>query len=573
MSTPGEVQPFPVRSTVPARLDRLPWSNFHWRVVTALGITWVLDGIEITIASTIADRLRDDATLGLSSSQVGLGASLYLLGEVVGALLFGRLTDKVGRRKLFLVTLGVYLVGNALTAFSMSFPFFAATRFVAGAGIGGEYAAINSAIDELIPAPYRGRTDLAVNGTYWLGAMIGAGAQFAFLNEDLFSIDLGWRLALLIGPALGLLIWPLRHHLPESPRWLLTHGRAHEAERIVAEIEQQVRAAGTTLEPVREDTAIELHPQGTLAYRDLARVLLRDYRRRSLVGFSLMATQAFLYNAIFFTYALILSDFYGISSSTVAYFIFPFALGNLLGPLLLGQYFDTIGRRVMVGGTYCLAAVLLFVTGWLFNQAVLTATTQTVLWCVIFFFASAAASSAYLTVSEMFPIEIRAQAIAFFFAISVLAGGVVAPWLFATLIGDGSNRGHVFLGYTIASVLMFIGGLIEFIWGVDAEQRSLEAVATPLSVRGVTAGAESGLTGGLTSHVRRPPPPEGSAGHRLSGSAGEYPGNAGLPDSQRSRAVPHIARNNDGTDDSPDMLTGRRGRRKRAPKWDRRGRH
>ena len=568
MSTPGEVQPFAVRSTVPARLDRLPWRTFHWRVVTALGITWVLDGIEITVAGTIADRLRDHATLGLSSSQVGLGASLYLLGEVFGALLFGRLTDKVGRRKLFLLTLGVYLLGNALTAFSMNFLFFAATRFVAGAGIGGEYAAINSAIDELIPARYRGRTDLAVNGTYWLGAMIGAGAQFAFLNEDLFSIDLGWRLALLIGPFIGLLIWPLRRHLPESPRWLLTHGRAHEAERIVAEIEHQVRAKGITLEPVGEDMAIELHPQGTLAYRDLARVVLRDYRRRSLVCFSLMATQAFLYNAIFFTYALILAEFYGISSSTVAYFIFPFALGNLLGPLLLGQYFDTIGRRVMVGGTYCLAAVLLFVTGWLFNQAVLTATTQTVLWCVIFFFASAAASSAYLTVSEIFPIEIRAQAIAFFFAISVLVGGVVAPWLFATLIGDGSNRGNVFLGYTVASVLMFFGGLIEFIWGVDAEQRSLEAVATPLSVRGLTAGAESGLTGGLTSHVRRPPPREGRAVESSSRAADVHPGNAGPPGGQGSGVAPRTDRNNGRAEDSADEVTGRRGRRRRAPSRD-----
>jgi MFS family permease len=563
MNARGEVQSFPVRSTVPARLDRLPWSSFHWRLVIALGITWVLDGIEITIASTIADRLRDHATLGLSSSQVGLGASLYLFGEVFGALLFGRLSDKVGRRKLFLLTLGVYLFGNALTALSLNFPFFAATRFLAGTGIGGEYAAINSAIDELVPARYRGRTDLAVNGTYWLGAMIGAGAQFAFLNEDLVPIDLGWRLALLIGPVIGLLIWPLRRHLPESPRWLLTHGRAEEAERIVAEIEQEVRAKGITLEPVDEAAAIELYPQGTLAYRDLARVVLRDYGRRSLVGFSLMATQAFLYNAIFFTYALILAEFYGVSSSTVAYFIFPFALGNLLGPLLLGQYFDTIGRRVMVGGTYCLAAVLLFVTGWLFNEAVLTATTQTVLWCVIFFFASAAASSAYLTVSEIFPVEIRAQAIAFFFAISVLAGGVIAPWLFATLIGDGSNREHVFLGYAVASVLMFIGGLIEFIWGVDAEQRSLEAVATPLSVRGFTAGAESGLTGGLTSHVRRPPPREGAA-HASSRPADQHPGSAAPPGDRGSGAVSHI---------NPDNgRAGRRSRTRHGPNGDRRGR-
>jgi MFS family permease len=504
VTTQRNVQPGPIRSTVPARLDRLPWSSFHWRVIIALGITWVLDGVEITIAGSIGDRLRDHGTLGLTSSQVGLAASIYLFGEVFGALVFGRLTDKVGRRKLFLVTLGVYLLGNALTALSPSFVFFAATRFIAGTGIGGEYAAINSAIDELIPAPYRGRTDLAVNGTYWLGAMIGSAANFLFLNPQFFDVNLGWRLGLLIGPVIGVMIWPMRRHIPESPRWLLTHGRADEAERIAQQIEQEVAAKGVELEPVGEDRAIEMHPQGTLSYRELARVVLRDYRRRSLVAFSLMTTQAFLYNAIFFTYALILADFYGIDSDKVSLFIFPFAIGNLLGPILLGRYFDTIGRRVMVGGTYGVAGVLLFVTGWLFSENALTATTQTLLWCVIFFFASAAASSAYLTASEIFPIEIRAQAIAFFFAISMLAGGVVAPWLFATLIGDGSDRGRVFLGYAVASVLMIVGGLIEFIWGVDAERQSLEAVATPLSARAVTAGTESGLTGGLTSHVRRP---------------------------------------------------------------------
>jgi MFS family permease len=496
-------RPPPIRSTVPARLDRLPWSGFHWRVIIALGITWVLDGVEITIAGSIADRLRDQGSLGFSSSQVGLGASLYLLGEVCGALFFGRMTDKVGRRRLFILTLGIYLLGNALTAFSLNFLFFAVARFIAGAGIGGEYAAINSAIDELIPAPYRGRTDLAVNGTYWLGAMIGAGANVFFLNPQLFGVDLGWRLALLIGPVIGILIWPLRRHIPESPRWLLTHGRAEEAERIADEIEREVAAKGVELAPVGEDRAIELSPRGELSYPELARLVLRDYRRQSVVGFSLMATQAFLYNAIFFTYALILADFYGIAADKVPYFIFPFALGNLLGPILLGRYFDTIGRRAMVGGSYCVAAVLLFVTGWLFNEAVLTATTQTLLWCIVFFFASAAASSAYLTVSEIFPIEFRAQAIAFFFAMSVLVGGVVAPWLFATLIGAGSDRGRVFVGYAVASILMLIGGLIEFVWGVDAERRSLEDVATPLSVRAVTAAAESGLTGGLTSHVRR----------------------------------------------------------------------
>lgn len=508
MTTPGNVQPAPgpIRSSVPARLDRLPWTGFHWRVVIALGITWVLDGVEITIAGTIADRLRDQDSLGFSSSQVGLAASLYLLGEVFGALVFGRLTDKLGRRKLFVATLGVYLLGNTLTAFSMNFWFFAATRFIAGAGIGGEYAAINSAIDELIPARYRGRTDLAVNGTYWLGAMIGAAANLAFLNEDIFGVDLGWRIALLIGPLIGVMIWPLRRHLPESPRWLLTHGRADEAERIVGEIERDIEAKGIEVPPVGEDSAIVIRPRGTVSYRELARVVLRDYRRRSLVGLTLMVTQAFLYNAIFFTYALILADFYGIQGGAVAYFIFPFALGNLLGPILLGRYFDTIGRRVMVGGTYALSGLLLFVTGWLFNDGALTAVTQTILWCVIFFFASAAASSAYLTVSEIFPIELRAQAISFFFALAVLVGGVVAPWLFATLIGDGDDRGRVFLGYTVASILMIIGGLVEFAWGINAERRSLEAVATPLSAQTVAACcAESGLTGGLTAHVRRGP--------------------------------------------------------------------
>ncbi|MEV6894751.1 MFS transporter [Kribbella sp. NPDC051137] len=508
-----EPGPAPIRTTVPARLDRLPWSPFHWRVVVALGITWVLDGVEITIAGTIAERLRDQDTLGLTSSQVGLGASLYLSGEVLGALLFGRLTDKLGRRKLFLLTLGLYLLGNALTAVSMNFPYFAVTRVIAGAGIGGEYAAINSAIDELIPANYRGRTDLAVNGTYWLGAMIGASANFLFLDPDILDVDLGWRLALLIGPLVGVLIWPLRRHIPESPRWLLTHGSADQAEQIVATLERDLAAKGIDVQPVGDEQSIELSPRGLVSYRELARVTLRDYRRRSLVGVTLMSTQAFLYNAIFFTYALILAEFYGIADNKVAYFIFPFALGNLLGPILLGQYFDTLGRRIMVGSTYSLSGVLLLITGWLFKEGALTATTQTVLWCVIFFVASAAASSAYLTVSEIFPVEIRAQAIAFFFALSVLAGGVIAPWLFATLIGNGTDRGAVFAGYAVAALLMVIGGLVEFIWGIDAERRSLEAVATPLSVRAVVAGAESGLTGGLTSHVRRRPPTERRSEH------------------------------------------------------------
>ncbi|GAA4831332.1 MFS transporter [Kitasatospora terrestris] len=497
----------PLRSTVPQRMDRLPWSTFHWKVVIALGITWVLDGIEITIAGSIADRLRDQQTLGFSSGQVGLTASIYLLGEVFGALFFGRLADRLGRRKLFIATLGVYLVGNGLTALSMNFAFFAVTRFIAGAGIGGEYAALNSAIDELIPSRHRGHADLAVNGTYWLGAMIGAAANLAFLNPALFGLDVGWRLGLLVGPVIGALIWGLRRTLPESPRWLLTHGRPAEAERVVDDIERQVERGGARLEPVPESEGIELRPRPPVSYRELARILFRDYRKRSVLGFMLMVTQSFLYNAIFFTYALILAEFYDIHGGAVAYFIFPFAVGNLMGPFVLGRLFDTVGRRRMIGATYCASGLLLFATGWLFAAGMLSAVTQTVLWCVIFFIASAAASSAYLTVSEIFPVEMRAQAISFFFAVSMLFGGVVAPWLFATLIGDGADPWRVFAGYAVGAVLMVAGGLTAYRWGVDAERRSLESVAIPLSAVTVRAGdtSASGLTGGLTSHVRRTP--------------------------------------------------------------------
>ncbi|MFF4367127.1 MFS transporter [Streptomyces sp. NPDC001594] len=495
-----------VRSTVPQRLDRLPWSGFHWRVVTALGITWVLDGIEITIAGSIADRLRDQHTLGLSSSQVGLTASIYLLGEVVGALVFGRLADRLGRRRLFIVTLGIYLLGNALTALSPAFAFFAVTRFIAGTGIGGEYAALNSAIDELIPSRHRGHADLAVNATYWLGAMIGAASNLLFLNPDLFGLDTGWRLGLLVGPAIGAAIWGLRRNLPESPRWLLTHGRPEEAERVVAGIERDVERTGTRLEPVPDSLAAEYRQRPAVGYRELARILFRDYRRRSVLGFMLMVTQSFLYNAIFFTYALILAEFYGIRGGAVAYFIFPFALGNLAGPLLLGRSFDTLGRRRMIGTTYCLSGTLLLVTGWLFAEGMLSAVTQTLLWCVIFFIASAAASSAYLTVSEIFPVEMRAQAISFFFALSMLFGGVVAPWLFATLIGAGHDPWRVFAGYAAGGVLMVLGGLTAFRWGVDAERRPLEDVAVPLSasVRAAGGSAAAGPAGAARPTRRRP---------------------------------------------------------------------
>jgi MFS family permease len=480
-----------IRSLVPARLDRLPWGPFHTRLVLALGITWVLDGLEITIASAVGSVLRDKATLGFSAGEVGLAASVYLAGEVVGALFFGRLSDKFGRRNLFIVTLGLYLVANGLTAFSFDAWIFFVFRFFAGMGIGGEYAAINSAIDELIPARHRGHTDLAINGTYWLGAMLGAAAEIVLLNPDILPLDLGWRIGFLIGPVLGLLIWPLRKNLPESPRWLLMHGRAAEAEENVERIERDFTERGITLPPVDESQAIEVARTDQVGLIQIARILFREYPGRTVVGFALGISQSFLYNAIFFTYSLVLSEFYGVSASDAAKYLFPFALGNLLGPLLLGRLFDTIGRKPMIAGTYATSGVLLAVTGYLFEIGALTATTQTILWCVVFFFASAAASSAYLTVSEVFPLELRAQAIAFFFAIWQLVGGVVAPWVFGTLIGTG-DRSALFTGYLVGAALMVGAAVVQLVFGVEAARKPLEEVARPLSAVG-DAGVRPGM--------------------------------------------------------------------------------
>ncbi|MFI5954724.1 MFS transporter [Cryptosporangium sp. NPDC051539] len=470
------------RSLVPARMDRLPWSRFHWLVVIALGVTWILDGLEIQIASTVADRLTEAGTLGLSAQQVTLSASVYLFGEVVGALWFGRMADRLGRRKLFLITLTLYLVASGLTGFSFTFYEFLALRFLAGMGIGGEYAAIHSAIDELIPAHYRGRVDLAISGTYWGGAALASAAQIVFLNPDIFSENIGWRLGFFLGPLIGLAIWPLRRHIPESPRWQMTHGQAEEAERTVDDIEARVRASGKEVKPVPESEAAEVKPHPPVTYRQIAQVMIKQYPSRTILGFTLMTTQSFLYNAIFFTYALVLGTFYDVDSGTIPYFFFPFAIGNLIGPLVLGHLFDTVGRRKMIGGTYVSSGILLAISGYLFYAGALTAVTQTIFWCVIFFIASAAASSGYLTVSEIFPLELRSQAIAFFFAISQFFGGVIAPWLFGQLIGDGESRGPLFGGYLLGAGLMITGGLVAYFLGVDAERKSLESIAKPLGI-------------------------------------------------------------------------------------------
>lgn len=475
-----------VTSLIPARLDRLPWSPFHTRMVLALGVAWVLDGLEITVASAIGETLTESSTLGLSSAAVGLVATVYLAGEVVGALFFGRLSDRLGRRKLFMITLGVYMGGSGLTALTMNsgigwIVFLYATRFIAGMGIGGEYAAINSAIDELIPARYRGRIDIAVNGTYWLGAILGTLGTLFLLN--VLDPALGWRLGFLIGPVLGLVILVLRRHLPESPRWQVMHGRSTAAESSIDEIEEQVRASGVDLPEVEESKAIELRPERSHGYLALLRVLFKTYPKRSILGASLMISQSFLYNSIFFTYTLVLGKFYGVPASDTPWYLIAFAVGNFIGPLVLGPLFDSIGRRKMIAGTYILSGVLLAMSGWLFAAGLLTAVTQTAAWCVIFFFASAGASSAYLTVSEIFPLEVRAMAIAVFFAIAQ-GFGALGPVLYGALIGDGSNPTALLYGYLLAAAIMVGGGLVEVWLGIDAEHKSLEDVATPLSFAG-----------------------------------------------------------------------------------------
>ena len=468
-----------IESDVPARLDRLPWTRFHTLVVVALGITWVLDGLEVTLAGSVAGALEASPVLHFSAAEVGLVGSAYLVGAVVGALLFGWLTDRFGRRRLFIATLGLYLTATAATALSWDFASFALFRLLTGAGIGGEYAAINSAIDELIPARVRGRVDLMINGSYWVGAAMGSGATIILLNPHYLPVWLGWRLAFGIGATLGLVVIFFRRWIPESPRWLLIHGRLGEAERILDEVERTITPNAL---PPHNEPATRIRTRTHTPWREIWHTIAHEHRRRSLLGFVLMLTQAFFYNAIFFTYGLVLMRFYDVPAQDVGGYLLPFAVGNVLGPIVLGHLFDTIGRRKMIAATYGIAGLLLAATGWLFHAGLLTAQTQTIAWMIIFFVASAAASSAYLTVSEIFPLEIRALAIAIFYAFGTLAGGVGAPILFGWIIGTGS-RTALLAGYLVGAALMIIGAVVEAVIGVDAERKSLEHVATPLSCK------------------------------------------------------------------------------------------
>jgi MFS family permease len=468
-----------IETSIPSRLDSLVWSGFHTRVVAALGITWILDGLEVTLAGTLSGALKESPTLHFSNFDVGFANSAYLAGAVMGALGFGWLTDRIGRKKLFFITLALYLAATAATALSWSLASYALFRFLTGAGIGGEYTAINSTIQELVPARYRGWTDLVINGSFWIGAALGASSAIVLLNPATIGPDLGWRLAYLTGACLGLIVFVMRMWIPESPRWLMIHGHPDRAQAIVADIERSV--IGHVQDQGQHAFAkIRLKMRDHTPLREVAHTLFSTYRQRALVGLALMVAQAFFYNAIFFTFALVLTQFYGIASDQIGWYILPFAAGNFFGPLLLGRLFDTLGRRAMIAFTYGMSGILLALSGYLFSIGALSAQSQTLAWMVIFFFASPAASAAYLTVSETFPLEVRALAIALFYAIGTGIGGVAGPALFGALIDTGS-RASMFAGYLLGAGLMIAAAAIAWRYAVAAERLPLESVARPLA--------------------------------------------------------------------------------------------
>ncbi|MFC9852409.1 MFS transporter [Streptomyces prasinus] len=470
-----------ITTAVPARLDRLPWSRWHWMIVIGLGTVWILDGLEVTIVGNVAGRIAEEGSgLDITSAQItGLAAALYVAGACLGALFFGRLTDLYGRKKLFMATLIVYLAATALTALSFETWWFFFFRFLTGFGIGGEYAAINSAIDELIPSHYRGRVDLIINGSYWLGAIGGSLLSIVMLDTDIFPKDLGWRLSFALGVVLGLVVLLVRRHVPESPRWQFIHGQGEKADELVSSVEREIeKEKGKPLPPPAGE--ITIHQRKSIGFGLIAKTVFGRYPRRAVLGLALFIGQAFLYNAITFGFGAILITFFDVPTGSTGYYFAVIAAGNFLGPLLLGKFFDTVGRRIMISGTYLLSGLLLFGTAWLFDNGSLTATTMTACWCVVLFFASAGASSAYLTVSEVFPMETRAMAIAFFYALGTAAGGISGPLIFAGLTESGVV-GDTVLAFQIGAGLMCAAGIVAAFLAVNAERRSLEDIATPLS--------------------------------------------------------------------------------------------
>ncbi|WP_033323276.1 MFS transporter [Actinomadura atramentaria] len=468
-----------VRTKIPARLDRLPWARWHWMIVIGLGTVWILDGLEVTIVGNLAPQLaKPGSGVNITAGAVsGMGAAVYVAGACTGSLFFGWLTDRFGRKKLFMITLLVYLLGTALTALSWTPWWFFMCRFITGFGIGGEYAAINSAIDELIPSRHRGRIDIVINGSFWLGAAAGALLTVPVLSK--LPVDVGWRLAFGLGVLLGLIILVVRRHVPESPRWLIIHGKTDAAEKLVGDVEREVeQESGKSL--TEPSQSIVIHQRKSLGFGLIARTLWAHYPKRAILGFALFIGQAFLYNAITFGYADILTKFFHIDTDT-GYFYAVIAAGNFLGPLLLSPLFDSVGRKPMISGTYILSGVLLLLTAWLFDAGVLSAVTMTACWCVVLFFASAGASSAYLTVSEVFPMETRALAIAFFYAIGTAAGGISGPLVFSKLIEGGVR--DTAIAFVIGALLMIAAGLIEVVFGVKAERRGLEDIAKPLTAQ------------------------------------------------------------------------------------------
>lgn len=501
---------------IPRRLDRLPWSRWHWYIVVALGTVWILDGLEVTIKGAVGPQLTE--SLGFSTLRVGALASIYIFGAISGALVWGFLTDRFGRRLLFMITLSVYMVGVVATALTglwdlgIAYIWFAAARFLTGFGIGGEYAAVNSAIDELMPARVRGHIALTINGSWWVGTMIAAALGFTYLT--VFPAEIGWRVAFGQGVVIAFGVLLLRRYVPESPRWLITHGRQDEADRIMRQIERDVEEHTQQPLPEPADEPMRLRMRRSTGFLEIGKTVFVLYPKRAVVGFSLFVAQAFLYNAITFTYGLMLTTFYAVPASRVGLFLIPFGAANFLGVVILGRLFDTLGRKLMIPLTFVTSAVLILVTGWLFATGVLTAVLLTLGWVLTFFFATAGASSAYLTVSETFPMEIRAMVIAFFYAIGTAAGGIAGPLLYGSLIAT-ETRFNVFLGYAVAAGLMVTAALVHRFLGVEAGQRSLEDIAAPLSVeeareqereRRPEAPQEPREEGGAAAPERRPYP-------------------------------------------------------------------